>query len=169
MMISEVAGSFKQVSGTITQVNGDFTGSSVDVDIKTASITTDNDARDNHLRSGDFFDAANNPDIIFKSTSFEKTGDNSYIVKGNLTMHGITKSVELQTTYNGSITDGQGKKHAGFTATGSVNRTDFGLTWNKTLEAGGVLVSELVKLTLNIEAVPIFGPVRQFYHLTFHL
>jgi polyisoprenoid-binding protein YceI len=151
MMISEVTGRFKDFFVTLTQNNEDFSGSSLTATIKTASISTDNDRRDNHLRSADFFEVEKFPEMTFKSTSFDKLGGNQFRITGDLTMHGITKSVALETIYNGQEKDSRGTVYAGFKATGRVNRYDFGLKWNVGLEAGGILVSENVDITLNIK------------------
>jgi polyisoprenoid-binding protein YceI len=153
MVISEVTGHFKDYSVTLTQGKDDFSGSTLTAVIKTASISTDNDMRDNHLRSSDFFDVEKFPEMTFKSTSFEKLGDSDYRITGDLTMHGVTKSVVLDTKYNGQIKDSKGTSYAGFKATGKVNRYDFGLKWNKALEAGGIMVSENVDITLNVKMV----------------
>jgi polyisoprenoid-binding protein YceI len=153
MMISEVTGHFKDYTVTLTQGKEDFSGSMLTATIKAASISTDNDMRDNHLRSADFFDAEKYPELTFKSTSFEKTGENEYRITGDLTMHGTTQSVVLDTKYNGQVKDPKGIVYAGFKATGRVNRYDFGLKWNKLLEAGGLMVSENVDITLNIKMV----------------
>jgi polyisoprenoid-binding protein YceI len=153
MMISEVTGHFKDFTVMLTQGKEDFSGSTLTATIKAASISTDNDMRDNHLRSADFFDVEKFPELTFKSTSFEKIGEDEYRITGDLTMHGITKSVVLDTKYNGQLKDSKGTVYAGFKATGRVNRYDFGLKWNKSLEAGGILVSENVDITLNVKMV----------------
>ncbi len=153
MLISEVTGRFKDFSITVIQPNNDFTDSKVDVAVRTASVSTDNDMRDNHLRSADFFDVANFPEMTFKSTSFEKTDDDTYKITGNLTLHGITKNITLQAKYMGQIKDQQGKTYAGFKASGSINRYDFGLKWNRAIEAGGVAVSDKVDLAFNVKLV----------------
>ncbi len=153
MVISQVTGHFRDFTVTVTQGKDDFTDSRVDVAIKAASITTDNDMRDNHLRSSDFFDVANTPDITFKSTSFEKTGANTFKITGDLTMRGVTKNITLQATYLGQVKDQSGKLHAGFKASGSVDRYDFGLKWNRAVEAGGVLVSNKVDMNFNIQLI----------------
>lgn len=127
LMISTVEGHFSDFDITATATdtfdNADFT-----VDIKTASIDTDNDRRDDHLRSADFFDAEKFPSIAFKTTSFEKSGDNTFTLKGDLSMHGVTKPVTLEGKVNGIITDQRsGKLKAGLKLTGTINRLDFGV------------------------------------------
>jgi polyisoprenoid-binding protein YceI len=151
LVVSEVTGAFKDFDVTLTQGKDDFSGSSLEATIKTASISTDNDARDKHLRSEDFFNAEKYPAISFKSTSFEKTGDNSYKISGNLTIRDVTKPIVLDAKYQGQITDPWGNQKAGFKATGSINRLDFGVKWNKALEAGGLVVSDKVDLTFLME------------------
>jgi polyisoprenoid-binding protein YceI len=153
MVISEVTGHFKDFSATLTQGKEDFSGSILSATIKTASISTDNDMRDNHLRSADFFDVEKFPEMTFKSTSFEKLGESDYRITGDLTMHGVTKSVVLNTKYNGQIKDPKGTVYVGFKAAGKVNRTEFGVKWNKALEAGGIMVSDNVDITLNVKMV----------------
>lgn len=151
MMISEVGGTFKDFSGSLTQKGDDFDGSSVEVTIKAASINTDNDARDNHLRSADFFDAAKYPEITFKSTSFVKTGKDTYTLSGNLTMHGVTKPVVMDAKLTGTAKNMKGEPLVGFKAATSVNRYDYDLKWNRAIEAGGVVVSRDVDITLNVQ------------------
>jgi polyisoprenoid-binding protein YceI len=151
MVVAEVLGNFKEFSGTITQNGKDYSQSTVDVLIKSTSISTDNERRDNHLRSADFFDVQKFPEITFKSTSFEKTGENTYSVKGNLTMHGITKEVVLDAKYIGQVSNGHGGFVTAFKAATKINRYDFDLKWNRTLEAGGFLVSENVDITIMLE------------------
>jgi polyisoprenoid-binding protein YceI len=153
MMISEVTGNFRDVTASLTQNNPDFAGSVIDVTIKSASINTDNDRRDNHLRSADFFDVEKYPEITFLSTSFEKTGTDTYLMRGTLTMHGVSKQVDMNTKMVGQTKNGRGTTIAGFKASTVINRTDFRLTWNKALEAGGVLVSEKVEITINAELI----------------
>src|SRR5690606_39960532 len=117
------------------------------------SIDTRQEDRDNHLRSADFFDVENHPKITFKSTSVEKVGENQYKVTGDLTIRGVTRPVTLDTTFEGRGKDPWGGERIALTAKGAINRKDFGLTWNAALETGGVLVSDEVKLEINVEAV----------------
>lgn len=152
MMFSTVRGRFSQFSGSITADAGDPTNGSVNVEIETASISTGDEKRDEHLRSADFFESEKYPTITFKSTSVETKGTDHYLVVGDLTIHGETNQVELDTTFNGSGMSPFGMEVAGYTAESEINRVDFGLTWNAALEAGGVLVSDKVKITLDIEA-----------------
>jgi polyisoprenoid-binding protein YceI len=153
MVVSEVTGRFNEFDATLVQTNDDFSESKLSATIKTNSIDTDNEKRDEHLKSADFFDAEKYPEITFESKSFVKTGENKYTITGNLTMHGITKEVVLDATMNGIVKSPWGNEVAGFKAETTVNRYDFGLKWNKALEAGGVIVGENVKVTLQVELV----------------
>jgi polyisoprenoid-binding protein YceI len=151
MVISEVTGRFNEFDATLVQTGNDLTGSKLNAKIKASSIITDNEGRDKHLRSADFFDVDKYPEITFVSKSFEKVSENKYKITGDLTMHGVTKTVILDTKFNGQMNDPWGNTKAGFKATTEVNRKDFGLVWNKTLETGGVLVGESVGITINAE------------------
>jgi polyisoprenoid-binding protein YceI len=151
MVISDVTGRFKEFDATLVQSKDDLTDSKLSATIKVNSIDTDNESRDKHLKSADFFDAEKNPEIIFVSKNFEKTGKNTYKITGNLTIRGTTKSVVLDTKYNGQMKDPWGNLRIGFKATTTVNRMDFGVKWNKVLEAGGLLVGEDVSITINVE------------------
>ncbi len=151
MVISEVTGRFNDFDATIVQTKDDLSDSKLTATIKTKSINTDNEGRDKHLRSADFFDVEKHPEITFTSKSFEKTGKDTYKITGDLTMHGITKSAVLSTKYNGQMSDPWGNTKIGFKAESKVNRKDFNIIWNKTLEAGGLLVGDEVEITINIE------------------
>lgn len=149
--IAKVRGTFREFEGTIT-VAEDLAASTASVTIRTASIGTGVEARDNHLRSADFFDVETNPVITFTSTAVHASGDGLTLV-GDLTINGITRSVELETEYNGAATDPFGNQRIGFEAKTVINRKDFNLTWNAALETGGVLVSEKVTIVLEVSAV----------------
>ena len=151
MVISEVTGRFTDFDVSLVQNNSDFSGSKVSVTFKPASVNTDDESRDKHLRSEDFFYTEKYPEATFVSTAFDKTGDNIFTITGDLTLRGITKSVTLNAKYNGSMKDPWGNEKAGFKVTGTIKRTDFGLKWNKAVEAGGLLVGENVDLTFQIE------------------
>jgi polyisoprenoid-binding protein YceI len=153
MVISSVTGKFKDVSGTLVAPGDEFTDAKIDVLIAAKSINTENDKRDEHLRSADFFDVAKFPDIKFKSTSVKKNGPKEYTITGDLTMHGITKSVDLKTVFKGSAKSPWGQTVAAFTASTTIARKEWGLVWNKAMEAGGVLVGDDVDLTFNVELV----------------
>jgi len=150
MLIAEVDGRFTSFDGSVTTSKGDFSDAKVDVTIKTASITTDNDFRDKHLRSDDFLNAEKYPEIKFHSTSIEKTGDNTYKITGDLTIRDSTKSVVLDAKYNGQIMTG-GATKAAFKATTTIDRFDYGVHWNKTIESGGLVVGKNVDITLLLE------------------
>ena len=152
MMVSTVHGSFGKVTGTVNHDPKDPTRSSAIIQIDPASLDTRVDKRDAHLKSADFFDVQKCPEMTFKSTKIEKAGDKKYKVAGDLTMHCITKPVTLDVEgLNGPIKGPQGANLYAATATGKLNRKDFGLTWNKALEGGGVLVGEDVQLTVDLE------------------
>ena len=152
MVIAEVPGSFRDFDVTFTQKgSADFAGSTLNATIKTASINTDNEGRDKHLRSDDFFSAEKFPTITFKSTSFEKTGTDTYAIKGDLTIRDVTKPVVLTARYTGTVKDPWGNTKIGFKATTAINRFDFGLKWNKAVETGGLVVGETVDITLLME------------------
>jgi polyisoprenoid-binding protein YceI len=151
MVISEVTGSFTDFDATLIQTKDDFSDSKLTATIKSNSINTDNDGRDKHLRSADFFNVEKYPEITFVSKSFTKKGKDKYKVAGDLTMLGLTKPVALDVKFNGQVNDMTGNTKAGFKATTKVNRKDFGIVWNKTLEAGGLLVGEDVDVTINVE------------------
>jgi polyisoprenoid-binding protein YceI len=151
MMVSTVRGAFQAFEGTVHFDPKNAANSRVDVTIDTASLTTHNEKRDNHLKSPDFFDVENFPTITFKSTRVEKKGD-QWIVTGDLTIRDVTKSVELPFTLGGPAKNPWGNQVIGIQATTRINRTDFGLNWNKALEAGGVLADETVEIEISAEA-----------------
>ena len=153
MMFTTVKGRFGGVSGTIVEDVTDPSRSSVDVEIDAATIDTREEKRDAHLKSPDFLHAEAHPLITFKSTRVEKAGDDRLRVTGDLTIAGSTRSVVLDTTVNGRGVTPFGTTAAGFSAETSINRKDFGLNWNVALEAGGVLVGDQIKISLEIEAV----------------
>ena len=152
LMITTVTGSLHLINATLTSEGDDFENGKVTFEGETASINTGNADRDTHLKSADFFDAENFPKITFESTSLTKDGDD-YILNGNLTVKGVTKPVELNAEFGGIATDPWGNTKAGFTISGKINRTDFGLTWNAALETGGVMVSEAVKIAGELQFV----------------
>lgn len=152
MMISNVSGRLGPVTGTVELDDADVTKSAISATIDVKGIDTQNQKRDDHLRSPDFFDVEKFPTVTFKSTKVEKAGDSKLKVTGDLTMHGVTKSVVLDAELSGEAVDPFYKitKRA-VTATGSVNREDFGLVWNKPMANNGVLVSKEVKITIDAE------------------
>ena len=145
LMVTKVRGSFTDVSGTV-EVAEDITRSVADVTIKAASVHSGTADRDAHLRSADFFDVDTYPDLTFRSTAFD-----GETLTGDLTIKGVTKPVTLDVEFNGTATDPWGNEKAAFEATAEINRTDWGLTWNANLEKGGVLVSEKVRLHLDVQ------------------
>ena len=153
MVLTEVNGNFKEFSGTVQKEGNDFSKSTIEVTINALSITTENEKRDGHLKSADFFDVAKYPSVIFAGKSFEKTGENTYNITGDLTMHGITKTVVISAKYAGEAKDPWGNTREGFKGTTSVDRTDFGLVYNSTLETGGLLIGKNVTIALNVQLI----------------
>jgi len=155
MMVSETEGKFKVYDGTaISKSDMDFSDATINFSADATSINTEDEKRDGHLKSADFFDVEKFPKITFKSTSMKLTGKGatSYNLEGDLTMHGVTKKVKfLAIGASKTVKDPYGNIKNGFKVTGTINRKDFGLTWNAALEAGGVAVSEDVQIELNIE------------------
>ena len=152
MMFSTVKGRFGEVGGTIVYDENDPARSRVEVEIDAASIDTGEPQRDEHLRSADFFEVEKYPTITFRGTRVEPLSSDRLRVVGDLTMHGVTREVALEASFLGSGTNPWGQRVAGFSATGELNRKDFGLNWNAALEAGGVLVGEKIRINLEVEA-----------------
>jgi polyisoprenoid-binding protein YceI len=161
MVVSKVRGRFTRWGGTIAMDERDPTGARVRIDIEPASVDTGVEQRDNHLRSPDFFDVERYPTMTFRSTRIEKAGEGRYRVTGDLTMHGVTRPVTLDAEFAGSAKDPWGGLRAGFSAHGSLDRKDFGLTYNQLLETGGVLVGEKVDLDIEVEAVKQAAPAAE--------
>jgi polyisoprenoid-binding protein YceI len=152
LMISNVKGEFTKVSGTVTFDPDDPKASKVEATIDVNSMHTRDEQRDGHLKSPEFFDAANFPEIKFVSTSAVPDGTHEYLVKGNLTIHGVTKEVELHVEGpTPEVKDPWGNLKAGAAATGKIDRRDFGLAWNSALEGGGVVMGDEVKINLEVE------------------
>jgi polyisoprenoid-binding protein YceI len=150
-MMSKVRGRFGDFTGTIKAEPGKPDASSVEFTIKAASINTDNENRDKDLRSPNFFDVAKYPDITFKSSKVVSKGQDKYDVTGTLAMHGVSKEITLPVSFLGSGKDPWGGERAGFETSITLNRKDFGLTWNKALEAGGLLLGDEVSVSINLE------------------
>lgn len=150
MMVSTVRGQFREFRGTVNLDPTDFLRSTFEGEVDVASIDTGVAQRDHHLRTGDFFDVANHPKILFKSTGIEAKGDH-YLVHGDLTIRGVQKPVALEVEFHGTSKNPQGKTVSGLTARATINRRDFGVSYNALLETGGVAVSEKVKLELEAE------------------
>jgi polyisoprenoid-binding protein YceI len=153
MVISETKGSFDNYKLNVETNGIDFENAKVELEIDVNSINTNMPDRDNHLRSADFFDVQQFPAISFKSTSFEKIDDEEYKLSGNLTIKDITKPFDFKINYGGQIVDPWGNLRAGFKLEGTLNRFDFGLTWNSLLEAGSAVVGKTVKLEATIEVI----------------
>jgi polyisoprenoid-binding protein YceI len=153
LMVSKVHGRFTSWTGTLAYDPEDPTRSSVEVVIDAASVDTREPKRDDHLRSEDFFDVVRYPQLTFKSTSVDKTGDDSLDVHGELTIHGVTHPVVLAVELGGVAKDPWGGTRAGFSAKTTISRKDFGLTWNVALETGGILVGDKIEIGLEIEAI----------------
>ncbi|MEH7106703.1 YceI family protein [Bacillus sp. JJ1764] len=152
MMIANVKGTFNSFNATIEADPTDLTTANIDFTVETASVDTRNKDRDAHLVSGDFFDSENHPNLTFKASKIEKTDDGEYNVTGDLTLRGITKQENFAVTFEGQGKDPWGNEKVGFSAMGSINRSDYGLVWNAALETGGVLVGDKVKINLQIQA-----------------
>jgi len=150
--VTKVSGRFDDFSGTISMVPGKPAASSVEFAIKTASINTANTGRDNHLRSADFFDAEKNPEITFKSTKITPVDADTFNVTGIFTMHGTPKELTIPVDFGGTVTDQRGTEKAGFSLSTKLNRKDYGIVWNQTLDSGGMMLGDDVEITVNIEA-----------------
>jgi polyisoprenoid-binding protein YceI len=153
MMVTSVRGSFKEFTG---QIIGDLenpTTAEIDVQINAASIDTNNEQRDAHLRSADFLETDTYPQILYKSTRIEHISDDEFKVYGDLTIHGVTREIDLDGTLNGHNTTPYGQEVVGLSAKGELSRKDFGLTWNAALETGGWMVGDVLKLDFEIEAI----------------
>lgn len=153
LVVSEVTGKFKDFTGTVEASKEDFSDMKVAINIKANSVDTDEPRRDGHLKSADFFNAAVDSIITFKSVKVEKVADGKYKVTGDLTMRGVTKSVTLDAQLKGKTKNPWGQTIAIFRANSTIDRTQWGLKWNKGLETGGLLVGENVDLTFNVEFV----------------
>lgn len=151
LMISNVKGEFKNFTADIENEN--LKNISIKVSVDTSSVYTNNSDRDNHLKSADFFDVDNYPVMTFESTNFTKVDDTELKLKGMLTIKGIRKEIELDVEYGGTNKDPWGNEKAGFSLNGKINRKDWGLAWNAALETGGVLVSDEVKISGEVQFV----------------
>lgn len=153
MMISTVTGYFSGFNATVATEGDDFTTAKVEFSADLASISTNNEQRDAHLKSADFFDAENHPQLTFSGSKLQKVDDENYLLHGDLTIRGVSKPVELKVTYGGIAVDPWGNTRAGFTIDGKINRKEFGLHWNAVTEAGGIVVSDEVRLHVNAEFI----------------
>ena len=153
LVISTVTGSFNKFEGEAEATAADFSDAKIRFSAETASIDTNQEQRDGHLKSPDFFDVEKFPKLEFVSTSFTKTSGSEYSLKGDLTLKGVTKPVELTVEYGGTAVDPYGQTKAGFEVTGKINRKDFGLTWSAVTEAGSIVVSDDVKLVATVQII----------------
>lgn len=152
MVISEVTGSFKEFEVNLHSSKEDFSDASIEATVAVNSINTENDRRDAHLKTDDFFNAEKFPTIKFKSSSFEKIGENHYAIKGWLTIRDTTKEVTIDALLNGILKTSRGER-AGWKGTLSINRFDYGLKWNQTFETGGLIAGAAVNIVFNFEFV----------------
>jgi polyisoprenoid-binding protein YceI len=150
LVVSEVEGSFKLFDGSMESTKPDYSDAKINFSVDVNSLNTDNEMRDKHLKSDDFFNAEKFPAMKFQSTSFTPAGGNKYKLAGNLTIRDVTKPVVFDVTYGGTVTT-QGKTKLGFKAKTSIDRFDYNLKWNKATEAGGLVVSKEVDLVVNVE------------------
>lgn len=154
LMITNVKGRFNEFDASIYTTNDNFTSVEIDCFINAASVDTGNEDRDKHLRSSDFFDVENHPQISFQADTVENVDkDGSYELWGNLTIRGISKKIKLDVEFGGIVKDPWGNEKAAFSINGKINRKDWELNWNAALEAGGVLVSEEVRISCEIQLV----------------
>lgn len=153
LMITNVNGTFGKFDATVVTTDEDFDTAKINFTAQVDSITTNNEQRDGHLKSADFFESSKYPTLSFVSTKFEKTEGDEYNLYGDITIHGVTKNITFKVEHGGVIKDPWGNIRTGFTIDGKINRIDFGLVWNAATEAGGVVVGEEVKLHASIEFV----------------
>lgn len=151
--ISETEGKFTKFSGSVLSDKPDFSDAKIDITIDVNSINTEAPQRDAHLKSADFFDVAKFPSIVFKSKKLTAAGKNKYKLTGDITMHGVTKEIVLDVIYKGTVVDPYKNTKAGFKLSGTLNRNDFGLSWNGKLASGEILVGNEVELLINIELI----------------
>ena len=152
MMVSKVTGSFTGFTGSMEFAEGETGTWTVETAIDMATVDTNDEKRDEHLRSPDFFNVDAFPEMTFKSTGVKADGDD-YVLTGALTLMGVTKPVELALEFNGVIEDPWGNTRAGFSADGKIDRRDFGMSWNKSMDKGGIVVGNDVSISLEIEAI----------------
>jgi polyisoprenoid-binding protein YceI len=153
LMISTVTGQFSRFNSSIETEGNDFTKAKIKFTADVDSITTNNEQRDSHLKNGDFFDAANYPQIVFESKRMEKINDEEYKLHGLLNMRGIARPVVLNVAYGGQTIDPWGNTRVGFSISGAINRRDFGINFSMVSETGGILLGEEVKLIAGAEFV----------------
>lgn len=152
MMFAKVNGAFNSFTASIEANPSDLTTANIEFTVDLSSVDTRNEDRDNHLRSGDFFDVENHPSMTFISTNIVKTAENEYDVTGNLSIRGVTRLESFVVTFDGQGKDPWGNEKVGFSVEGKIKRSEYGLTWNAALETGGVLVGDEIKVSLVIQA-----------------
>ncbi|MBW8686680.1 YceI family protein [Chitinophaga rhizophila] len=155
LMITNVSGYFTEFSGMIHNESADFHDATITFEAVTASITTNNKQRDEHLKGDDFFDTAHHPKISFVSKKVKKITDEDYKLIGDLTIKGHTHSIELEVTRHGAVTDPYGQEKEGFSIKGRLHRADYGLRWNAATEAGSIVLSDEVKLLMEVQVVKV--------------
>ncbi len=154
LMISTVTGTFASFAADVSTENEDFTTAKATFTVDVASINTKNEQRDGHIKSADFFDVANHPQMKFVLTKIENVdNDGSFDIHGDLTLHGLTKNIRLEVEFGGVIKDPWGNTRAGLTVSGKINRKEFGLTWHMTTDAGGVVLGDEVRIHVALEFV----------------
>ena len=153
LMVTNVRGVFNEYDGSIYTTGDNFLGAEIDLSIYPASVSTGDTTRDAHLKSPDFFDAENFDEINFKGTALLKANESEYVLHGDLSIKGVTKRIKLDVEFNGIVKDPWGGTRAGFVITGKISRKDFGLVWNKMIEAGGAVVGDAISVEINVEAV----------------
>lgn len=151
LVISTVTGYFRSFEGSVETDNDSFENAKIRFSADVTSIDTNNEQRDGHLKSDDFFGAENFPKLTFESTSFKKVSDNNYTLTGAITLKGVTKEITLTAELGGKAVDPYGNEKAGFEINGKLNRKEFGLNWDAVTEAGGIVVSDEVRLHLNVQ------------------
>lgn len=151
LIIVEVTGQFKSFDAKVEASKDDFTDATIEFSADVSSISTDNEGRDKHLKSDDFFNAEKFPKITFVGKSFIKVGDKNYKLVGDFTIRDVTKQITLDVVYNGSVKDPWGNTKAGFKIKGDVNRFDYNLKWNSLMETGGAVVSKTVSIVVDLE------------------
>jgi len=151
LIISEVTGQFKSFSAEIESSSDDFSDAKINFSIDVASISTENEGRDKHLKSDDFFNAEKFPKITFVGKSFKKVDGKKYKLVGDFTMRDVTKQITLDVVFNGTVKDPWGNTKAGFKISGELNRMDYNVKWNNLIEAGGAVVSKEVAISINLE------------------
>jgi polyisoprenoid-binding protein YceI len=153
LMITNVTGQFKKFDATFEADKDDFTDAKITFEADIDSIDTNQEQRDGHLKSPDFFDAASFPKLSFVSNKLESKGGSDYVLTGDLTIRGNTREVKLDVEYGGSMVDAYGQQKVGFELAGKISRSDFGLTWSAVTEAGGVVVADEIKLLLSVQFI----------------